>query len=70
MTDMLNVPKVGIGLGERTFSNSNPKIYDDLPYDVHSSESLNIFKEKLKTHISKYVFVRFVLRHVCTYIYE
>ena len=30
---------------------SGPKIWNDLPYDVRASESLNSFKQKLKTHL-------------------
>ena len=44
---LLNVPKVRTGFGERAFSYSGPKIWNDLPYDVRASECLNSFKQKL-----------------------
>ena len=50
---LLNVPKVRTGFGERVFSYSGPKIWNDLPYDVRASESLNSFKQNLKAHLFK-----------------
>ena len=55
---LLNVPKVRTGFGERAFSYSGPKIWNDLPYDVRASESLNSFKQKLKTHLFKSAYIK------------
>ena len=55
---LLNVPRVRTGFGERAFSYSCPKIWNNLPHGVHASESLNSFKQKLKTHLFKSVDVK------------
>ena len=55
---LLNVPKVRTGFSERAFSYSGPKIWNDLPYDVRASESLNSFKQKLKTHLFKSAYIK------------
>ena len=39
--------------GDRTFSAAAPKEWNKLPYNVHSSKNLQIFKTKLKTHLFK-----------------
>ena len=54
---LLNVPKVRTGFGERAFSYIGPKIWNDLPYDVCASVSLNSFKQKLKNHLFKSAYI-------------
>lgn len=39
--------------GERSFSFAAPKLWNDLPIHIKNSETLNIFKTTLKTHIFK-----------------
>ena len=55
---LLNVPKVRTGFGERAFRYSGPKIWNDLPNGVRASESLNSFKQKLKTHLFKSAYIK------------
>ena len=55
---LLNVPKVTTGFGERAFTYSGPKISNDLLYDVRASESLNSFKQKLKTQLFKSAYIK------------
>ena len=38
-------------LGDRSFSVAAPTVWNDLPLSLRQSESLNIFKQNLKTHL-------------------
>ena len=49
---LLNVPKHKLkSYGSRAFSVSGPVLWNSLPYDIKSSENIEIFKKKLKTHL-------------------
>ena len=47
----LNVPRVRTSAGTRSFGYAAPRYYNALPVSIKSSESLEIFKNKLKTFI-------------------
>ena len=44
-------PRCNLELGFRAFEKSAPRLYNRLPDDVKSSDNLNLFKKKLKTHL-------------------
>ena len=48
---ILEVPSVKTVFGERAFSYNGPKTWNYLPFSIRSSETLDIFKAKLKTHL-------------------
>ncbi len=52
---LLSVPsrKKHTKTGDRAFQNAAPKLWNQLPQDIQESETLNIFKKKLKTHFFK-----------------
>ncbi len=52
---LLSVPtrKKYTKAGDRAFQNAAPKLWNQLPQDIQESETLNIFKKKLKTHYFK-----------------
>jgi len=41
----------GAKFGERAFSYAEPAAWNKLPQNIRASASLNIFKQKLKTHL-------------------
>jgi len=45
----LVVPRVRTKLGERAISYSGPKLWNDIPVDIRSSNDIDSFKKKLKT---------------------
>jgi len=50
-TNSLDVPRIRLLFGARAFQVATPKMWNQLPYDVRSTENTNTFKEKLKTYI-------------------
>ena len=50
------IPQTKLIAGERTFHFCGPHIWNQLPYEVRSAESLETFKNKLKTHYFKVYF--------------
>ncbi|XP_038564705.1 rab proteins geranylgeranyltransferase component A 1 isoform X2 [Micropterus salmoides] len=49
---LLYVPKSKLSsLGERAFSRAAPRLWNSLPHEIHTSESLTIFQSRLKTHL-------------------
>ena len=51
-TNRLVVPPVKLStVGSRAFPVVGPQIWNDLPEDVASAESLSIFRQRLKTHL-------------------
>ena len=48
---MLQVPKVRTRLGERGFSYNAPKLWNELPYHIRSSGTIETFKRNLKAHL-------------------
>jgi len=50
-TDWLAKPPAQIATGERRFSHSAPHIWNNLPADVISADSLNSFKSSFKTQL-------------------
>ena len=45
--------------GTRSFAYAAPDVWNNLPDDVKSSETICIFKKRLKTHLFKYCFPSF-----------
>jgi hypothetical protein len=52
--DKLLLPRVRTTHGQRTILFDGVQLYNKLPNHIKASESINIFKHKLKDHISKY----------------
>jgi Reverse transcriptase (RNA-dependent DNA polymerase) len=48
---LLAVPRTTTEIGKRAFSVSAPNIWNNLPLDVQCSDSLHIFKKRLKTFL-------------------
>ena len=46
-----NYPFIHKLYGDRSFAASAPKLWNALPVDIKNSESLDIFKSKVKTHL-------------------
>ena len=45
-------------VGKRAFSVTAPKLWNNLPTDLHNLNALSVFKHKLKTHFSRKYFNR------------
>ena len=53
---VLDIPRTKLKLktyGDRSFSIAGPTLWNKLPRDIRLSESVDIFKQKLKTHFFK-----------------
>jgi hypothetical protein len=51
---LLTIPSVKlVNYGERSFSYAAPKLWNALPEYIRKSETLPIFKTRLKTHLFK-----------------
>ena len=51
---LLTIPSVKlVNYGERSFSYAAPKLWNELPEYIRKSETLPIFKTRLKTHLFK-----------------
>ena len=49
---LLKVPSTNtVSFGDRAFSVAAPKLWNSVPYEIRSAESLNQFKSKLQTHL-------------------
>ena len=45
-------PRVNtISYGDRAFAVAAPKLWNNIPFHIRSSPSINVFKNKLKTHL-------------------
>ena len=53
---LLDVPKFKSCIGSRAFVVSAPKLWNSLPYDLRTAESLISFKSKLKTYLFREAF--------------
>ena len=54
MKGYLSVPPVRlVNYGQRSFSHAAPKLWNELPDTVRYSESLPVFKTRLKTYLFK-----------------
>ena len=49
-------PIVRKSVGERAFSVTEPKLWNNLPTDLHNLNALSVFKRKLKTHFFRKYF--------------
>ena len=56
-TLLLQIPskRTKITLGDRAFACAAPRLWNDLPYDIRKSASVNMFKRRLKTHLLMYL---------------
>ena len=52
-TPSLTVPALSSVLGNRAFMCHGPKLWNELPIDIKYSETVSIFKKKLKTYLFK-----------------
>ena len=53
----LAVPKTKTKLyGDRSFAVRAPRLWNELPVDIKNSESLNIFKSKVKRLLVRYCY--------------
>ena len=50
---LLQVSKTNKKFGDRAFSVAGPTLWNSLPYELRSCESINIFKKQLKTYLFK-----------------
>jgi hypothetical protein len=51
---LLSTPPIKlVKYGQRSFSYATPKLWNELPDSIRHSESIPIFKTKLKTHLFK-----------------
>ena len=46
-------------LGDRSFTCAAPKLWNELPLDIRSARTVNIFKTKLKTHLMEFAHYKF-----------
>ena len=54
MKGFLSVPPIRlVNYGQRSFSHAAPKLWNELPDTVRYSESLPVFKTRLKTYLFK-----------------
>ena len=51
-----NLPRPQFVKSQKAFCYSGPQVWNELPYIVRSSENLEVFKKKLKTHYFKMAF--------------
>lgn len=52
-TPVLIEPRTNTSLGDRAFQNVGPRLWNSLPDDVRTCETLASFKITLKTHLFK-----------------
>ena len=48
---LLSVPRINSVLGQRAFSYAAPSLWNSLPLEIRSSNSLSSFRSKLKTYL-------------------
>ena len=53
---LLSKPIMKLKVGERSFRYAAPNVWNSLPFELRSCNSLTIFKRKLKTHFFKIAF--------------
>ena len=53
---VLSIPYVRSSLGKRAFSVIGPRLWNSLPPDTRNSNSLPVFRSRLKTHLFKIAF--------------
>ena len=53
----LAIPKSKRTWGDRAFASAAPHLWNSLPKSIHLSESVDIFKSKLKTHLMEGIFL-------------
>ena len=56
-TSQLIVPKTKLNLGKRAFSVAAPRIWNELPITLKTSETIAIFRKKLKTYLFQIAFL-------------
>ena len=54
---LLEVPKVSLkSAGNRAFSHAGPSLFNELPEDIKTVDTLEVFKSRLKTHLFNQAF--------------
>ena len=54
---LLSIPRTSLKTyGDRAFSPAGPKLWNELPFTLRSSNTLAVFKEDLKTYLFKLAF--------------
>ena len=57
---VLKIPRTKFKtFGDRPFASSGPFLWNKLPHEIRNSQSVNIFKSKLKTHLFKLAYSLF-----------
>ena len=55
-SQQLIVPKTKLNLGKRAFSVAAPRVWNELPITLKTSETIAIFRKKLKTYLFQIAF--------------
>ncbi len=67
---LLVVPRIAKSTkGGRTFSYLAPKLWNSLPDNVRGSDTLSLFKSRLKTHLFSQAFIMLIILY-CSYIWS
>ena len=56
VSQQLIVPKTKLNLGKRAFSVAAPRVWNELPIALKTSETIAIFRKKLKTYLFQIAF--------------
>ena len=56
ISQQLIVPKTKLNLGKRAFSVAAPRVWNELPITLKTSETIAIFRKKLKTYLFQIAF--------------
>ena len=56
ISQQLIVPKTNLNLGKRVFSVAAPRVWNELPITLKTSEAIAIFRKKLKTYLFQIAF--------------
>ena len=56
ISQQLFVPKTKLTLGKRAFSVASPRVWNELPINLKTSETIAIFRKKLKTYLLQIAF--------------
>ena len=56
VSQQLIVPKTKLNLGKRAFSVAAPRVWNELPIALKTSETIAIFRKKLKTYLFQLAF--------------
>ena len=63
--NLLTLLKTKLLYGERSFSYAGPKVWNNLPVNIKTAETLAIFKKCLKTHLFAHAFDKSDFTFLC-----